>query len=251
MISNKQSAFAEKQSYDYLETVGELDGQVVDYLRSSPDFFSRNPELLMEIEVPHYERGAVSLVEKRMALHREQYDDLRERLTEIIEVAHRNDHLADLLHAYSMALISADSIADVLEITRNTLSTRLNCAESRTVLLRNDLVDLCLDEVIEDMMVAEAGRYASLEELHVRKSVYCGPATPARIAQFFPDSVIDIKSVAIIKLQKSTGSAGVTPEIGYLALASEDKSRFAPHMATDFLQRFGELLSARLAVFYC
>ena len=112
MISNKQRAFAEKQTYDYLDTIGESDGQVVDYLRSSPDFFARNPELLMEIEVPHYERGAVSLVEKRMALHREQYEDLRERLGEIVEVAHRNDYLADLLHAYSCLLYTSPSPRD-------------------------------------------------------------------------------------------------------------------------------------------
>jgi len=33
-------------------------------------------------------------------------------------------------------------------------------------------------------------------------------------------------------------------------LASDNKERFAPHMGTDFLSRFGALLSARLAVFY-
>lgn len=250
MISNKQRALAEKQQFDYHEPTGYNDSQVVDYLRSSPDFFARNPHLLMEIEVPHFERGAVSLVEKRMALHREQYDDLRDRLGEIVEVAHQNDHLADLLHDYSIALISADSIGDVLEITRRTLSTRLNCSESQTVLLRNDVIELCLDEALDDVIVAEAGSCASLAELHTRKSVYCGPATPARIAQFFPDSTLDIRSVAIIKLQTVGNENQSSPQIGYLALASDEKSRFAPHMATDFLRRFGELLSARLAVFY-
>ncbi len=247
MISNKQRAYADNQHFDYIEKVAEQDGQVVAYLRSSPDFFSRNPQLLMEIEVPHYERGAVSLVEKRMALHREQYDDLRERLSEIVDVAHRNDYLADLLHEYSMSLIGAESIADVLEITRTTLITRLNCSESKTVILRNEVVELCLDEDIDNVVVADATDYVSLADCHVRSSVYCGPATPARIARFFNDAQTDIRSVAIIRLQHRGSNA---PDIGYLALASDDKKRFAPHMATDFLQRFGELLSARLAVFY-
>ncbi|MEM7255860.1 MAG: DUF484 family protein, partial [Pseudomonadota bacterium] len=73
MISNKQRALADNQHFDYAGQFSEHDAPVVDYLRHSPDFFCRNPQLLMEIEVPHYERGAVSLVEKRMALHREQY----------------------------------------------------------------------------------------------------------------------------------------------------------------------------------
>ena len=54
--------------------------------------------------------------------------------------------------------------------------------------------------------------------------------------------------MAIIRLSRSV--ARQTIEMGYIALASENRKRFAPHMATDFLQRFGALLSARLAVFY-
>lgn len=249
MISNKQRALADNQPFDYAGQYQEHDAPVIDYLRHSPDFFCRNPQLLMEIEVPHYERGAVSLVEKRMALHREQYDDLRNRLGEIVDVAHRNDYLADLLHEYSMALISADSIAEVLAITRDTLDSRLNCSQAQTVILRNEVVDVCLDEEVPGVIVADASGYASLEDLHVKKSVYCGPASTRRINQFFPQTRIDIRSLAIIKLQSTSTDAGVQ-NIGYLALASNDKSRFAPHMATDFLQRFGELLSARLAVFY-
>jgi uncharacterized protein YigA (DUF484 family) len=252
MISNKQRAVAERQHFDFEQHVSEQqDGPVADYLRSSPEFFTRHPQLLMEIEIPHYERGAVSLVEKRLALHREQYDDLRDRLGEIVEVAHRNDQLADLLHDFSMALISAESINDVLETTRQTLNSQLNCVESCTVLLRNDVVDTCLDECVNDVVVAEPERYSSLADLHGRKTVYCGPATPARIVRFFPNSTLDIRSVAIIKLlSPAVDNATASQEIGYLALASDDKHRFAPHMATDFLRRFGELFSARLAVFY-
>ncbi|MEM7256109.1 MAG: DUF484 family protein [Pseudomonadota bacterium] len=102
---------------------------------------------------------------------------------------------------------------------------------------------------MQDVTVADASGYASLADLHVNKSVYCGPASTRRINQFFPDTGIHIRSIAIIKLQTVTATNG-SDNIGYLALASNDKSRFAPHMATDFLQRFGELLSARLAVFY-
>lgn len=247
MISNKQRALAEEQSFDFHE----FDEQVVDYLRNSPEFFARNSQLLLEIDVPHYERGAVSLVEKRLALHREQYEDLRLRMNEIVEVAHRNDYLGDLLHEYSVGLIGADSIAEVFELTRATLSSKLQCEEVRSVILRNDVVDVCLTETAESVVIADAGFTAAVGDLHNRKPVYCGHASKERVQRFFPGTTLDVKSVAIIKLTAvpvSNGMAGTG--MGYLALASADKSRFAPHMATDFLQRFGALLSARLAVFY-
>lgn len=245
MISNKQRALAEEQSFNYHE----FDSEIVDYLRNSPDFFARHPQLLMEIEVPHYERGAVSLVEKRLALHREQYDDLRERVSEIVEVAHRNDYLADLLHDYSVGLIAADSIVEVFELTKATLSAKLQCEDVRTIIARNEVVDLCIDESCEEVVVTDAGFSSTVGDLHIRKDVYCGHATEERIERFFPATSLNVKSVAIIKLSHTTPDQRVV-DMGYLALASEDKSRFAPHMATDFLQRFGALLSARLAVFY-
>ena len=72
--------------------------------------------------------------------------------------------------------------------------------------------------------------------------------TAPRLRQFFPRTVLDVRSASVIRLSHKSPTSSV--DIGYLALASENRSRFAPHMGTEFLQRFGSLLSARLAVFY-
>ena len=82
-----------------------------------------------------------------------------------------------------------------------------------------------------------------LKDEHSSKLVYCGFATAARTARFFPGSESQINSLAVVNLTHDE-------DIGYLALGSVDKNRFAPHMGTDFLTRFGALLSARLAIFY-
>lgn len=244
MISNKKQALVEDHDYNFQNQ----DLAVADYLRGSPDFFARNPGLLLEIEVPHYERGAVSLVERRLTLHREQYNELRDRLTEIVDVARQNDHLSELLHEYSLGLMSADSIVDVFEITQKTLVNQLGCEDVRAIVLRNDVIDVCMDETPDFVVLQDAVFARSLRDLHIRRSVYCGHASAARIRQFFPDTKLSINSVAIIRLCDCTSAANT--DMGYIALASESKSRFAPHMGTDFLQRFGALLSARLAVFY-
>lgn len=244
MISNKKQALVEDQHYDYQDQ----DHVVADFLRSSPEFFARNPELLLEIEVPHYQRGAVSLVEKRLALHRDQHNELRERLSEIVDVAHQNDHLAELLHDYSIALMSADSIRDVFEITQKTLSNQLGCEDIRAIILGNDVIEACLQDAPAYVSIQGADFARALRELHTRRPVYCGHASAERIEQFFPATPLAIKSMAIIRLSRNV--ARQTIQIGYIALASENQQRFAPHMGTDFLQRFGALLSARLAVFY-
>lgn len=244
MISNKKQALVEDHDFSYENQ----DPAVADYLRSSPEFFVRNPELLLEIEVPHYERGAVSLVERRLSLHREQYNDLRDRLAEIVEVAHQNDHLADLLHNYSVGLMSADSIVDVFNLTHATLINELGCEDVRAIVLRNEVIDVCVDSAPDFLTLQDPAFTASQRDLHSRRPVYCGHASAERIRQFFPHTTLAVKSVAIIRLSQTVSRSSV--DIGYVALASESKSRFAPHMGTDFLQRFGALLSARLAVFY-
>jgi uncharacterized protein YigA (DUF484 family) len=244
MIGHKKRALQEENLFHYHDS----DQQITEYLRASPDFFARNPELLLEIEVPHHERGAVSLVERRLTMHREQCSELRERLDEIVNVAQQNDNLAELLHYFSLGLISADSLGDVLQFTQSTLRSRLDCEEMRVVLFENDLLEACLDDAPASVRLADAGFARSVAALHTRRPVYCGYMSAPRLRQFFPGTVLDIRSASVIRLVHETPVSSV--DIGYLALASENRSRFAPHMGTEFLARFGSLLSARLAVFF-
>ncbi len=245
MISNKNRALIDDRSYEFPDH----DVAVAEFLRHSPQFFSRNPELLLELEVPHQERGATSLVERKLSLQREQCNDLRGRLTEIVDVAHQNDHLAELLHDLSIGLISASSLVDVFRFTHDILTSRLGCEDARFIVIRNEIVDACMQDTPDSMVSFRELEFArSLRELHTRRPVYCGHASAHRIQQFFPNSDLQIRSIAVIRLSQIAYSE--TVEMGYLALASESKKRFAPHMGTEFLNRFGALLSARLAVFY-
>ncbi len=261
ITSNKSTLVLEDQAFDG-------DGYVADFLRDTPDFFARNPELLLELEVPHHQHGAVSLVERRLSLQREQYGELQNRLSEIVDVARQNDHLSELLHDYSLGLMSAGSLADVFTFTGSVLKNRLRCELSTAVILQNDVIDLCAEGLSDYVKLADAKQCSSMQDLHTRRSVYCGYPISNRVEQFFPEEASTIKSVAIIRLAntdtvQTIGSKDVSAkdktdtkdtakvsEFGYLALASTDRERFAPHMGTDFLSRFGSLLSARLAVFY-
>ena len=237
----------------------ENDNFVADFLRESPEFFSRNPDLLLELEVPHQHRGTVSLVERRLSIQREQYTCLQEQLSEIVDVAQQNDQLSELLHDYSIGLISAGSLTDVFTFTKNVLQKRLRCEMSSAVIVNNDVVDVCAEGLEDYVTLIDEKKCASLSGLHNTHPVYCGYPVSSRVNQFFPNSDGAIKSIAIIRLGSTAtvrpinsdqqSSAG-TGDYGYLALASTNRERFAPHMGTDFLTRFGALLSARLAVFY-
>jgi len=264
MAINTRSASREEQAFD-------ADAYVSDFLRDSPDFFARNPELLIDLEVPHRQRGAVSLVERQVLVQREQYTDLQQRLTEIVDVAHQNDHLSELLHDYSVGLMSAGSLDEVFTFTKAIMLKRLRCEMSSVILRRNDVVEACLEGLSDYVTLVDDELCSSMGDLHTRRSVYCGYPITNRVEQFFPDSARDVKSIAIIRLADATSVHPINglstdkgnyrnavngevisrcKEFGYLSMASANRDRFAPHMGTDFLSRFGSLLSARLAVFY-
>ena len=272
MAINTKSASVEEQVFD-------ADAYVSDFLRESPGFFARNPELLLDIEVPHQQRGAVSLVERQVMVQREQYTDLQQRLTEIVDVAHQNDHLSELLHDYSVGLMSAGSLDEVFSFTETIMLKRLRCEMSSAVLRRNDVVEACLEGLSDYVELVDDKLCDSMGDLHTRRSVYCGYPITNRVEQFFPGCTGSVKSMAIIRLAyapsvqpingageyagggeyassvdyRNAASGKVisrSREFGYLAMASSNRERFAPHMGTDFLSRFGSLLSARLAVFY-
>jgi len=195
------------------------------------------------MKVPHYQRGAVSLVERQLTLHRERYNELRSRMDEIIDIAHRNDYLANLLHDLSVGLMAADSLVDVFAFLQEMIADELGCEHWSAHLCDNEVVACCAGGLPSQVTLIEEGYRIAMPDQRATKTVYCGPASPERVARFFADVDAEIRSLAIIKLYRSQ-------DFGYLALGSETRERFAPHMGTEFLARFGLLVSARLAVFY-
>jgi hypothetical protein len=71
---------------------------------------------------------------------------------------------------------------------------------------------------------------------------YCGPNNGLEAVRWLPDAT-SVQSMAVIALR-----AGAAPKaFGALVLGSADRERFQSDMATDFLQRIGELASAALS----
>ena len=80
---------------------------IENYLRNHPDFFLTRPELLADIVIPHRSGDAVSLVEKQVKVLREQNEQARKRLHELIEIAKLNEDLAHRMHHLVLTLIDA------------------------------------------------------------------------------------------------------------------------------------------------
>ena len=75
-------------------TINNLTADIVsDYLREHSDFFEQHPDVLRDLKISHVGDGAVSLVERQVAVLRERNSELRRRFDALISTAEQNETL--------------------------------------------------------------------------------------------------------------------------------------------------------------
>ncbi len=76
------------------------------YLRENPDFLQDRPALLAALNLPHGGEGAVSLVERQVAILRERNITSRQKLVELSEIGRENDRLLEAARQTILALLN-------------------------------------------------------------------------------------------------------------------------------------------------
>lgn len=213
---------------------------VQDYLKRNPDFFERHGALLGTLRLPHATGGAVSLVERQVSMLR-QKDVRRERkLKEFLEVARANDALAGKIHQLALRLLAATDRAQTLAVVEGALRTAFGA----------DLAVLVLFGEPEAMRHLETGRFTRpirRDDPALRPFATflgssrprCGQVRDTQRDFLFGNQTDEVGSAAMVPL-------GEKCELGFLAIGSADAERFHPGMSSDFLARFGELVTGAL-----
>lgn len=217
--------------------------EVAEFLELNQDFFERHPETLARMRLPHDSGGGtVSLVERQLAVLREQSSKLERKLRELVGLARQNDRLADKVHQLALRLIGTGDSRAVLDTLEASLREDFGASDS-VVILFHSPSDIMQQE--DTRFLRHLARndptlkpFATLLE---RARPRCGRARDTQIEVLFPQHAVEIGSVALIPL-------GRRSEFGLLAIGSRDTGRFHPGMSTDFLQRIGEMVSRALAV---
>jgi uncharacterized protein YigA (DUF484 family) len=77
------------------------------FLQENPDFLQNRPALLAALNLPHGGEGAVSLVERQVAILRERNITSRQKLVELSEIGRENDRLLEATRQTILALLNA------------------------------------------------------------------------------------------------------------------------------------------------
>ena len=210
----------------------EIEHQVADYLSENPDFFSRRPDVLAQIEIPHKSGAAVSLIERQVDALRTQLNDSQQQLTELVEVARNNELLQARMHRLTLELIDAATFEEVLNALEDELHDDFKADAVELRLFSSSHLD-------DHLKGALNGQIATFEQFFNQNHPICGKMDQHQLDYIFGTEGDRISSTALIPLK----SDGV---LGLLAIGSCDPKRFAPDHGTDFLTRLGEIISRTL-----
>lgn len=217
---------------DQSSAESEEEKRIKDYLVSHPEFFSRHPDLLEVLALPHDSGKAVSLVERQVSVLRDRNAEMRQRLNSLLESARVNDKLFEKTKRLVLSLIEADSLNEVVEVLYTSLGKDYDIEFFSLVLLSSDIrQSLCQARVVgQDEAHNQIGTL-----LRTHRAI-CGVLRPEELHFLFGDQARDIGSVAAVTLHQGS-------TFGILAIGNRDPNHYRSSMGTLFLSYIADVLN--------
>lgn len=221
-------------------------GTVEDYLRRHPDFFQGRDDLIRALTLPHPTGGAISLVERQVALLREETQRYRTQLQELVQIARYNDELIARLQQLTVKLMDSATLDEVLGLLEVGLRQDFH-ADAATLRLFGTAGDVRFDAAAHAFLNVEVSAAdaltPSLQPVLAAGIPACGHLPNDQLVQLFPTTAGEIGSAALLPL---AGRAGAPP-VGLLAIGSRSAERYTPEMGTTYLNYMNELIGRKLA----
>lgn len=210
-------------------------GQVEDYLQRHPEFFNDHLDLLEQLTIPHPSGEAVSLIAKQLEIFRTRHQEIEEQLNTLIDIAKENDVLFDRMHELTLAMLDASTLQ---EATGNLQHVLVESFHADFVALR--LFQERTEDAPADLFMDTGDpRLIHFQDILDNNQPLCIRPTPAQATCLFGDSVLRVKSCAIIPLM-------FTELEGLLAIGSQEQDRFHYNMGNLFLNQMSEIVGTRL-----
>lgn len=208
---------------------------VVDYLTRHPELFREHPDLLCNIDVPHTDSGeAVSLVERQVHVLREQNQQARKQLHELIEIARQNEELARRMHKLALTLMDAAEPKEIFSMLYDNLKKNFH-ADRVAVRLFADpaFIDTYAGPEFAGKDTGEKSLFKTIIDT---LEPLCGRMKHQQQVFLFGDEGNEIASSVMVPLHGPEWS-------GILAIGSFDPERFQPGMGVELLANMGEVFS--------
>lgn len=211
---------------------------ITNYLQAHPDFFERHPKLLETLRLPHRTGGpAISLVERQVAVLRQNNLKLERKLRDLVEVARSNDELAARIHRLALLLMHRVDRHEIVDCLEEQL--RLSFKADRAVLVLFDQPGELAESRFLRVTAKADDSMAPFRTFLDSGTPRCGRVRDAQYRFLFGDDDVEIGSVALLPLGRGS-------ELGFLAIGNRDVDHFHPGKSIDFLAKLGDLITCAL-----
>jgi uncharacterized protein len=214
--------------------------QVIVYLRNHPDFFEQNAPLLSDLHLRHESGGAVSLVERQVAILRERNMVMRRRINELMQTAKNNDELFAKTRTLTLELLQVDSWHELNEVLATYVLTDFHA----------DFVCCHIADAPVSLDHIRSHTETLPHERFVRGPYpVCSTLRAEELKSLFPSVEHDIGRAVDLRGEGSAVMAPLTLEglRGCLAIGRRDPQGFTPDMDTLFVTYIAEVLSRVVA----
>jgi uncharacterized protein YigA (DUF484 family) len=212
--------------------------EVGEYLRRHPEFFETHRQLLADLRLPHHVSGAVSLVERQVAVLRDTNAQYKKQLDDLLQIARENDRLNRQLHELTLHLMECSEFDGILALVLSRLRRDFNADMVNLHLLappRDPQWQACA-EFVQDV---DAFR-GPFQRLLSGGRPFCGRLKDEQLEALFGAQAPQVGSAAVLPL-------GRDGNVGLLAIGSCDGRRFQPNVDTAFLLRMAQVVATALA----
>lgn len=209
---------------------------VASYLKTNPDFFIEQEDLLADLSLPHESGNAISLLERQVTILRDRGIDARQKLNNLLENARNNDQLFDTTRNLVLALLRAKDITEIADVAQDQLSNQANIDSCEVIMVArqglkvSDSVRLEAEDNLKE-------RFADVFRL---KRTHCGPIGEEQAQYLFPASDNNIKSTALCPVI-SNGEV-----LALIAFGNNSDNYFNVNLDTLFLDFIGHVVGAVL-----
>jgi uncharacterized protein YigA (DUF484 family) len=207
---------------------------VAKYLRKDPDFLLKHPEILDQMNLPHENGEAVSLIERQVQRLREQNRALSRKLNQLIQVATENEALMTRLHKLTLELMVIDELGPFFDHLSAALLNEFK-ADILNISLFDREVETSAKTPVFSLRRDDPDLKPLQEQLEKGETV-CGRLSRNKLDILFGSRGQWVQSTALVPLG----------EDGLLAIGSSDPAYFYPGMGTLFLDLLATVITQRL-----
>lgn len=205
------------------------DADVVQYLRDNPDFFIAKDDLLAGMRIPHDSGQATSLIERQLAVYRERNVELRQRLSDLLENARRNDKLFGKTKRLVLALIDAKNWIDIEAALDDSLRQDFNVDHWSLLYFTESLLEHPLRSI------SNKEKQREIHRLFKGHRAFCGQLTDETMDLLLGEQHSNAESIAAAQIRNGQ-------QTGVVCVASDDPKFYRSSMDTLFLDYIADVL---------